>query len=222
MSEKEKLLNLIRVSDTFFPIGSFAVSQGMEQVINENLVPKAKLGKAINVYLEKIWKNFDLQIFSHALKATKAADIKTLSKIDEICYSAKITEENRTAMTRMGHNMISASEFKQSSTGATYKNLIKQDKVRGTYPVVLAVVSHELGLNDLGAISLIYVNLMEVIASLVRMGHIDYIEAQRFLEENIKSINIVTAEICDFNQSFPMIDIASMRHEISPNRMFIS
>jgi urease accessory protein len=222
LSENEKLLNLLRMSDTFFPMGSFAMSQGMEQIINDNLVPKEKLAEVIKTYLEKVWKSFDLGIFQTALKAAEAKDMEMVRKMDEMCYSSKITEENRTAIVKMGNSMMNAVDFEEGSIGKAYKDLIRDGTTYGTYPVVLALASNQFGFKDLGALSLMYVNLMEVTASLVRMGIIDYIEAQKLLREIMKSIQLSPLRLCDFNQSFPLADIASMRHELSQSRMFIS
>lgn len=210
------------MSDSFFPMGSFTMSQGMEQVINENLLPREKVAKIINIYLEKIWKTFDIGIFYKALEAIEKKDIELLKKIDEICYCSKVTEENRSAIVKMGRSMMKATEFKEDSIGTTYKDLINADAVYGTYPVVLALASNQFSYKDLGGLSLLYVNLMEVIASLVRMGIIDYIEAQKILSNAITSIETKPLKLSDLHQSFPLADIASMRHELSPSRMFMS
>jgi urease accessory protein UreF len=100
---------------------------------------------------------------------------------------------------------------------------LKQDKTYGTYPIVAALVSYELGLQDLGAVSLVYVNLMEIVAALVRMGVIDYMKAQEILSRKIQNLNLhVNDQLSDLSQSFPIADIASMRHESSHTRMFMS
>jgi urease accessory protein UreF len=148
--------------------------------------------------------------------------MELLKRIDEICYSSKVTEENRSAIVKMGRSMMNATEFNDDSIGNVYKGLIKSDAANGTYPVVLALVSIQFNFKDLGALSLLYVNLMEVIASLVRMGIIDYIEAQQILINSVKSIQVKSLKLTDLHQTFPLADIASMRHELSPSRMFMS
>ena len=64
--------------------------------------------------------------------------------------------------------------------------------------------------------------LMEVVASLVRMAEIDYLEAQRVMAEVIQGLKPAVGGAQDISQSFPAADIASMRHEASKSRMFIS
>lgn len=222
LSEDAKLLNLLRTSDSFFPMGSFAMSQGMEQLINEDLLPKEKVSKIIRFYLEKIWKTFDLGIFYLALEAIEKNDIELLKKVDEICYSSKVSEENRSAIVKMGRSMMNVTEFTEDSIGKNYWGLIKSDVAYGTYPVVLALVSVQFSFKDLGALSLLYVNLMEVTASLVRMGIIDYIEAQKIMIETVTTIQTKPLKLTDLHQTLPLVDIASMRHELSTSRMFMS
>ena len=48
------------MSDSFFPMGSFTMSQGMEQIINENLLPKEKVAKTINIYMKRFGKHSTL------------------------------------------------------------------------------------------------------------------------------------------------------------------
>jgi urease accessory protein UreF len=203
-------------------MGSFTMSQGMEQLINEDLLPKEKVTKIIKVYLEKIWKTLDLGIFYLALEAIEKNDIELLKKVDEICYSSKVSEENRSAIVKMGRSMMNVTEFADDTMGKNYWNLIKSDVAYGTYPVVLALVSVKFSFKDLGALSLLYVNLMEVTASLVRMGIIDYIEAQKIMIETVTTIQTKPLKLKDLHQTFPLVDIASMRHELSPSRMFMS
>jgi len=222
LNKNEKILNLLRMSDSFFPMGSFTMSQGMEQIINENLLPKEKVAKIIDTYLDKVWKSFDMGIFYQAMEAAGKKDTELLKKIDEICYCSKLTEENRAATVKMGKSLMNATEFDGGSIGKKYKDLIKTSTVYGTYPVALALASIHFKYKDLGALSLIYVNLMEVTASLVRMGVIDYIEAQIILSHVVKSIQVKPVKLCDLHQSFPLVDIASMRHELSNSRMFMS
>jgi urease accessory protein UreF len=54
------------------------------------------------------------------------------------------------------------------------------------------------------------------------MAAIDYIEAQNVMTKRIAGIKLSIDDQRDLNQSFPLIDIASMRHELNQNRMFIS
>jgi urease accessory protein UreF len=90
------------------------------------------------------------------------------------------------------------------------------------YPVMLALASHALDLGEQGGISLIYVNMTEVVASLVRMAEIDYLQAQDVMKDVVRGMNLEPGKLQDSAQSFPLLDIAAMRHETNNHRMFIS
>ncbi len=221
MEETKKYLSLLRLSDTFFPLGSFAMSQGMEELVSEHIFEKQKIPEVISLYLEKIWKTYDYKIFKMALEKARTQDIEGLIDLDNLCYVSKLTEESRFAMIKMGKGLLTALLLQQGTLAYKYKEMIGKGTSPGTYPVALAIVSEEMGLGELGAISLIYINLMEVIASLVRMGYIDYIEAQNILSKIISKLTL-NFDSTEISQSFPAVDIFSMRHELNPNRMFIN
>ncbi len=200
------------------------MSQGVEQLVEEGLLDQISLDKLLIAFLNKIWISSDLRIFHLALQAARSGDLFELCKLDRICYVSKIPEENRNATTKMGRALLNAiASTNEDSLLGQIRKLVDSGEIAGVYPVSLAVVATELKLDESGAVSLIYVNLMEVVASLVRLGEMDYIRAQRELHEFISRIEIEAARpLADLNQSFPLIDISSMTHESSKSRMFSS
>jgi urease accessory protein len=218
----QELLNLIRISDSFFPLGSYAVSQGVEQMVAENLLKKEELPTVLSCYLQYIWQSFDLPMFHSALGAVQRGDLDMVRSLDELCHSSKLSAESRNAMGKMGTNLIRAVNFPPETLGSRYKGLVEDGSTAGMYPVALAVVSAELGFNEQGAVSLIYVNLMEVVASLVRMVEIDYLDAQQLMSDGIDTIEFAAHNLNNAHQSFPFIEIAAMRHERNQSRMFMS
>jgi urease accessory protein len=221
--DPEKLLALIRISDTFFPLGSYAMSQGMEQLVQDGFLAHESISDILKVYLKKVWNTTDLRIFHLGLDAAHKKDLAKLCELDRICYVSKIAEEARLATVRMGTGLLGASStsFAEESLIARFRALVRSGDCLGTYPISLAVASVEMQLGELGALSLVYVNVMEIIASLVRLGEIDYVRAQEILQETISNIEIEGLKpLEDISQSFPFIDIASMRHERNDERMF--
>ncbi len=200
------------------------MSQGVEQLADEGLLDQISVDKLLTVFLNKIWITSDLRLFHLALRAAQSGDLAELCKLDRICYVSKIPEENRNATTKMGRALLNAIDStNEDSLLGPIRKLLDSGEIAGVYPVSLAVVATELKLDESGAVSLIYVNLMEVVASLVRLGEMDYIRAQQVLHESISRIEIEDARpLADLNQSFPLIDISSMAHESSKSRMFSS
>ncbi len=200
------------------------MSQGVEQLVEEGLVDQTSLDKLLIAFLNKIWISSDLRIFHLALQAARSGDLSELCKLDRICYVSKIPEESRNSTTKMGRALLNAvNSAVKNSLLSQIRKLADSGEITGVYPVSLAVVATELKLDEYGTVSLIYVNLMEIIAAMVRLGEIDYIRAQKVLHEFISRIEIEEPRpLADLNQSFPAIDISSMTHESSKSRMFSS
>ena len=59
----EALMNLMRISDSFFPVGSFTVSQGMEQFVAYDLVTDSNLMSILEAYVNNIWVPLEMPIF---------------------------------------------------------------------------------------------------------------------------------------------------------------
>ncbi len=200
------------------------MSQGVEQLAEEGLLDQISLDKLLKAFLNKIWMSSDLRTFHLALRAAQSGDLSELCKLDRICYVSKIPEESRNSTTKMGRALLHAvNSDAENSLLSQIMKLVDSGEIAGVYPVSLAVVATELKLDEYGALSLIYVNLMEIVAALVRLGEMDYIRAQQVLHESISRIEIEDARpLADLNQSFPLIDISSMAHESSKSRMFSS
>ncbi len=200
------------------------MSQGVEQLVEEGLLGQVPPDKLLIAFLNKIWISSDLRIFHLALQAARSGDLSELCKLDRICYVSKIPEESRNSTTKMGRALLNTvSSARENSLLGQIRKLADGGEIAGVYPVSLAVVATELKLDEYGAISLIYVNLMEIVAALVRLGEIDYIRAQQILHESISRIEIEDVKpLADLSQSFPLIDISSMAHESSKSRMFSS
>ncbi len=200
------------------------MSQGVEQLAEEGLLDQISLDKLLKAFLNKIWMTSDLRTFHLALRAAQSGDLSELCKLDRICYVSKIPEESRNSTTKMGRALLHAvNSDGENSLLSQIRKLVDSGEIAGVYPVSLAVVATGLKLDEYGAVSLIYVNLMEIVAALVRLGEMDYIRAQQVLHESISRIEIEDARpLADLNQSFPLIDISSMAHESSKSRMFSS
>jgi urease accessory protein UreF len=54
------------------------------------------------------------------------------------------------------------------------------------------------------------------------MAEIDYLQAQDVMRDGVREMNLEPGKLPDSAQSFPLLDIASMRHETNTHRMFIS
>lgn len=215
----DSLMNLMRISDSFFPIGSFTTSQGIEQFVADRLVNSENLVSVLEAYVNNIWSSLEVPVFREALEAVESNDLERLVNADHVCYASKLAKESRESSVKIGNNLLKMTG--SSELGSKFRNYVGDHKSPGTYPAVLAVLSDELEIGASGEVSLLYVNLMEIAAAMVRMGEIDYLAAQEAVQRVIDSVP-TPPPFGEEYQSFPLADIESMRHECSNNRMFMS
>ncbi|WP_061951613.1 urease accessory UreF family protein [Acidiplasma cupricumulans] len=183
--EIKNILNLIRISDSFFPMGTFAISQGMEELIKYHKYSINEISNIVSLYMEKIWKTSDIKIFLLAQRFVDGNNIQAIISLDKFAYSSKLTEELRISSTRMGRSLLNAIDIENYELFNKYILKVRNDESPCTYPIALAFVSSYLNIRQLGITSIIYTNLIETIAALVRLGEIDYIEAQKILYDLI-------------------------------------
>ena len=173
----------------------------------------------LEAYVNNVWSSLEVPVFREALEAVEADDLERLINADHVCYASKLAEESRDSSVKIGNNLLKMTG--SSELGSKFRNYVDDHKSPGTYPAVLAVLSHELEIGSSGEVSLLYVNLMEIAAAMVRMGEIDYLAAQEAVQHVIDSVP-TPPPFGEEYQSFPLADIESMRHEYSNNRMFMS
>ena len=98
----DSLMNLMRISDSFFPIGSFTTSQGIEQFVADKLVNSKNLVPVLEAYVNNVWSSLEVPVFREALEAVEADDLERLINADHVCYASKLAEESRDSSVKMG------------------------------------------------------------------------------------------------------------------------
>ena len=63
----DSLMNLMRISDSFFPIGSFTTSQGIEQFVADKLVNSKNLVPVLEAYVNNVWSSLERCLYSEKL-----------------------------------------------------------------------------------------------------------------------------------------------------------
>lgn len=223
-------LSSLQVSDSFFPLGTYAVSFGLETLVQQNLLHNSSdMVELVKSYLELQIGPLDLVAMSHSYEATDRKDISEFIMIDEILYAMKLVKEFRESSVKMGRNLIqistrlSSNEFLGSITEHVGKG-----ETHGNYAVIHGAVAHAFGIPlSFAALSMLYSFTVGLLGAAVRLGALDYLEAQSTLQESKPVILTVVQEnvrksLEDMFSFSPMIDIAGLSHQRLETRMFMS
>jgi urease accessory protein len=222
------LARLLQVNDSAFPTGGYAHSYGFEQVVRFGLVHDAK---SMTHYLEHhLWPtliHFELPVVRFAREAALHDDEDDLIALDACVDATKTAQELREASHSTGRQRLHAfCENKASLILNRFAQAIDEGQSPGHHTVVygigLAALPQQAVLT-----SWAFQSLSAVCLSAPKLLRIGQNAAQRVLTTSLagmdanvtRSLTISREELGWFD---PLVEIASMQHEIAYERLFIS
>ena len=224
-------LAVMQLSDSFFPTGLYATSNGLEFLFSNNEIKGIDdIKNMIKVNIEQQIGPSDCVALSNVYTNVENNDFQKIIHADEIAFIMKPIEEIRKASINSGIQLIKCvSEFvKDDEILSNFQKAIKDKKTYGTFPVSFAICCNALKIRKEKSISmLLYGFTVSVIGAALRLGLIQHLEGQKILHE-IKPIIIQTLKnnsnksIFDMWQFAPQFNIIQMSHEKMDSKMFIT
>lgn len=225
----EELLSTLQLADSFFPAGTYTMSNGLEALFKQKKLGADELGDLVKTYMERQIGPADVAALGSAHERAASGDLDGVLAVDSALYSMKLVEEVRNALARSGAQMVrTVSAFLQDKALAGYESAIKKGTATGVYPVALAVACAAMGIpkQQAGAMML-YSFCVGMAGAALRMGAIDHVAAQKMLHELKPAITKVVRENIDrpageLWQFAPGIDVWQVAHEWLDSKMFIT
>ncbi|MEK4891987.1 urease accessory protein UreF [Bacillus sp. FSL M7-0996] len=224
------LLNLLQISDSNFPTGSFSHSFGLETFIQEGQVTnKGEFFKWINRYVKVQLTHMDGLICKYTYEATKNNDGKQITFLDDLITAQTLPFECRRA-----NRMISKSTSKLLCELFSFANLniYKEDvmgnKLQGHPSIVYGILGAELKMTiEETLLVFLYSSVGSIIQNGVRAIPLGQTDGQKLLQEcheliceSIDRIQILSLE--NFGLNDPEFEINQMQHEDVNVRVFMS
>jgi urease accessory protein len=227
MSTDDGVLSLLQLSDSFFPLGGYALSFGLEAFSQVGLLKnQAQVAALVETFVEQL-ATLECPAMRGAYSAAKRSDPKVLASIDRTLASFKNVKEFYEASRRTGRAILrTVDSFTPSSTLSQYLERIERNEAPGTYPVCLALASWHLGIDEERAVTLmLYTSVISVLGAAIRLGHLTHLEAQQILQALKQPLRAAAKRSASipwrFMRAFaPTLDIMGMRHAYLSSRMF--
>ena len=224
-------LDIMQLSDSLFPTGLFATSNGIESMFRDGRVTTAsELAGFVGTCIRQQLEPFDCVILGGAHGMAESSDRDGIRDIDAVCSASRTVAEVRGASTRSGTQLARCvREF--HGTGDIlnwYHDEIRSGGVTGAYPVSLAVCCQALGIGrERAALILLYGFVAGSAGAALRLGMIQHFEAQGIIHDlkplmtdaARRSAGVAAADAWQF---LPQIEINQMRHEGMDAKMFIT
>ncbi len=231
IDEIEQELGVMQLSDSFFPTGIFATSNGLEFLFKEKKI------QGMTDLIEIIKTNIIQQIgptdcvaLANVVDGANKNDFDKVIEADKIVFATKPIKEIRNASTRSGVQLIKCvSEFVSGDKILNqYKDNITKNKAHGVFPVAFAVCCNALEIKKEKSMAMmLYGFTVGIVGAALRLGLIQHIEGQKIIH-SIKPIISQTIKeysnksLLEMWQFAPQVDVVQMSHEKMDSKMFIT
>ena len=223
-------ISILQLSDSFFPTGLYATSNGLEALSQEKKLTSKDISQFITTYLNQVVGPSDCTALGNAYESCKKRDIASLIHTDESIYHMKLIEETRTASVRSGNQLLKCviSFSKNKKILKDYQNSISNGKATGIYPVSFGVVTASLDIPKKKAgLIFLYGFTVSIIGAALRLGILQHFEGQKVIQD-LKPVILqsvlenIDKPISSMWQFAPGLDILQMKHENMSSKMFIT
>ncbi len=228
----ENDIGLLQLSDSFFPTGLYANSNGLELLFyNKNKkLTYENVFHFIKAYILQQIGPTDCSIIGNIYNSTKSCNYSQILELDNLYYYMRLIEETRYASTRSGLQLLRCiSSFIGNNEFINYylKN-IKSGHAKGVYPISFALSCNAMNIKkEKSALMFAYGFTVCIVGAALRLGVLQHYDGQRLIHEMkpvlvssvLENINRSSSDIWQF---IPQLDIIQIHHEMMDSKMFIT
>lgn len=224
----EDLLGIMQMSDSMFPAGIFAMSNGIESMQLAGDVTTARdLEAVLRSCLEHQTGPSDCSAAAQAHRHAVRGDISGILALDDRYVASKSVREARDASARSGTQMIMCiTGILDDGTVLRYAAEIRGGSASGAYPVSFGVCCRAMGVSEYGtALAMAYGFVAGSVGAALRLGIIQHVEAQQIIRNLKRDMERAARTGCESEtlwQFCPQAEIMQMSHEEQDSKMFIT
>ncbi|HEX9678245.1 urease accessory UreF family protein [Nitrososphaera sp.] len=224
-----EFLSMLQLADSFFPAGTYTMSNGLEALAKRKKADVKELQELISTHLGRQVGPADCCALGNAYECAKKSNLGGILRADWALYAVKLVEEVRNASSRSGANLVRCvATFSDDKILSDYNNAVSEKRTSGMYPAALAVACAALRIpkREAGTMFL-YSFCVGMAGAALRLGAIDHVAAQKMLH----ALRPTIAKIVEENVNKPLdrlwqfapgIDVVQMEHERLDSKMFIT
>ena len=219
-------IHTLQITDSFFPVGAFAYSDGLETAAAAGLVHDAtSLAEWMNHFLENVFVSCEGLALAKCMLALRAGHIDKVVRIDEELTAIRPAGAVRAASTGVGRRLLSLytaicsdQAFKENARVMPYANAA----------VAYAFVFNHCGVGERDALLAFgYNRLAGIVSAGLRLISIGQQQGQTLLTKNTERLpdaahRILRAPDEPLRSFSPMLDIQQMNHQYVYSRLFRS
>ena len=229
--EKNQLFSLMQFAGGTFPTGAFSQSWGLETTVSDGRITTLDdFQKYLEAHIRGVLTTLEGPALCHAYELAKSgglADNQELIELEDQVTAMRLTRENREASHRTGKALIriASGMLDRKDLTGYYLN---REEAGINYPVAFGLLAALLDVPKEEALSAFFFSAVNaMVQSAVKLIPLGNGEAQKLIFENYYLVGSVveTAMAIPMEEMYsfcPAFDLASIRHETLPTRLYMS
>lgn len=224
--EALQFIRALQVVDSFFPVGGFAYSDGLETAAAGRRVHDAiSLNEWMAHFLEGVFVPCEGLALVKCMLALKSGDLDSLGRLDTDLTAIRPAAAVRKASTGIGKRLLSIYSSIYGDASATWRPVTLP---HGNAAAAYAMVFFHCGIQERdAALAFGYNRLTGIVSAGLRLISMGHQEGQHLLSENLKRLPHAVDRILQITdqplRSFnPLLDIEQMNHQYVYSRLFRS
>lgn len=221
---------MLQTVDPLFPIGSYAHSYGLEELVSLGKVSDAQgLGQYIDDILLPNLQEFELPYLRFLYNAAIDADWEQLIQLDQEIGASKLSKEIRNASSSQGQQRLRIlRKLRPCEEFETLQRLKQEKRIAPHHLSVNAVENVILGTPIEATLTAwAYQAIAAPCSAALKLMRIGQEGCQLVLTDSLQKIEPCVNQSQKVEQALagcfnPLLDIASSRHEQAYSRLFIS
>lgn len=230
MDKSLKMLQILQLCDSNFPIGSFNHSYGMETYLRSNVIDDAKsFSKWVDLFLKHQFITSDGLAIRMLYEALENGDVDKVWEIDNLLIAQTVAKETRNAAKLVASRMIKIYlDLYEIENLKIYAKKITSKEVYGHPAIVFGLLMYELEMSEEEAIKLhMYSTVSTIIQNAVRAIPLGQKDGQLLVKEYSEKFNhyyklIEELDFDSFGANTPGIELSQINHETLGFRLFMS
>ncbi|WP_028400544.1 urease accessory protein UreF [Ectobacillus panaciterrae] len=225
-----QLLSLLQICDSNFPSGAFSHSFGLETYIYEQKIHDPKtFTHALGTYVKTQLTYTDGLACRLVYEYMQHDCTEKLWELDVVLSSLSLAKETREGNRRIGERMVKlCNQLYDCPILMEYEQFIRRKELSGHAAIAFMLICNELGIHWEKAIAAyLYAAVQSLVQNAVRAIPLGQTDGQRLLvsmhplvQETVEMIR--HASEGELGMNAPGLEIAQMRHEQLPVRLFMS
>jgi urease accessory protein len=219
-------IHSLQIADSFFPVGAFAYSDGLETAVAGGRIrDAASLGEWMGHFIDGVFVPCEGLALVKCMFALKAGEFGVLSRIDDELTAIRPAAAVRASSMRIGKRLLSLYASIRGGEGfSAYTRMLPHGNAAAAY----AVVFFHCGLAEREALFAFgYNRLAGIVSAGLRLISIGQQQGQSLLTSAIDHLpdaaDRILQKVDEPLRSFsPVLDIQQMNHQYVYSRLFRS